>query len=115
MANDMTIGLDFLKANTGIINMRESILPLEGKMLMSKFNLHEGLHSSLVWAQKRVCLPFNAVVQVQEQLDDMLVGDYIVSLEYGVLGSHALGMDHTTSRDFLNDLSTSVRGIEVNV
>jgi hypothetical protein len=97
-AGDMTMGLDFLKSNHGIINLTEGIiLPLEGKMLMSKSNLHEGLHSSCVW------VPPNAVVQVQEQRDGPLVGDYIVSpvgLEFGVLGSHALGMDHSTIRDF---------------
>jgi hypothetical protein len=64
---------------------------------------------------------------VQEQLDGPLAGDYIVSLvclEYGVLGLHALGMDHTATCDFLSDTSTlvinrikegtTVSGAEVN-
>jgi hypothetical protein len=42
MADDMTIGLYFLKSNYGIINMRGGILPLEGKMLICKSNIHEG-------------------------------------------------------------------------
>lgn len=57
MEDEMIIGLDFMEANDGIINIKEGTLSIQGKTLPVKLisNPYEGLHSSLVWVQRTEC------------------------------------------------------------
>lgn len=111
--DEMILGLDFLAAYHGIVNIKECTISLENNTfpvkLISDLKQHP---NSYVRIQRTMCVQPNTIVRIAVQLENHLTGEYVVSpvrLKSGLLGSHTLGRGNTTAMSFINDSSTAVK------
>uniref|UniRef100_A0A8W8IJN6 Peptidase A2 domain-containing protein n=1 Tax=Magallana gigas TaxID=29159 RepID=A0A8W8IJN6_MAGGI len=108
--DEMILGLDFLAAYHGIVNIKECTISLENNTfpvkLISDLKQHP---NSYVRIQRTMCVQPNTIVRIPVQLENHLTGKYVVSPVRLKLGSHTLGRGNTTAMSFINDSSTAVK------
>lgn len=112
--DEMIMGLDFLAAYHGIVNIKECTISLGNNTFPVKLSKasQKGHPSSCARIQKTPCIQRNTIVRVPVQLENRLTGEYVVSpvrLNSELLGSHTLGRGNTTAMGFINDSITAVK------